>query len=236
MAMTEIEFDDFLKNNFGIIKNDNGGNCDYRISNFVPVGGGCMIPDGLGQPKCLLDLFGIMGYTTGAEIGVYEGQLSKRLCSRFTGTIYSIDPWWCFNKRIYSDGLTTNITQEELDNRYHNVVKLLSGYNNSAIIRETSVAALSYVERESLDFVYIDANHAHDFIWHDMRGWWEKIKHGGMLSGHDFCFVNKALTDFCYEKGIGQLYCDSGTIPPKLVPYDGGYSFWRDEDWLIYKK
>lgn len=238
MALTNAEFEVFLRSKYGILLNEDEGCKDYKIKGFVPVGNGVGMlhkgkPSGL---KCILDLFEDMGYTTGAEIGVYKGQLSDRLCSRFSGTIYSIDPWMHFSERIYSDSLTANATQEKLDSRYSKVAEMLSKYPNSVIIRKTSVAALSFIERESLDFVYIDANHRHDFVWHDIRGWWEKIKHGGILSGHDFCLVNRAVVDFCNESKRRNVYCDAGLLPPKLIPYDGGYSFWRDEDWLLYKE
>ena len=234
MVMTGKEFDDFLRSNFGIIKNKEGGNVDYQLKNFTPIGGGSKT-DKQCETNCLITLFELLGYTTGAEVGVFEGALSKRLCKGFKGTIYSIDPWQHFDKGVYSDGSTTNTTQEDLDKRYNDVVKLLSGYENSVIIRKTSIEALSDIDNESLDFVYIDANHSRDFIWHDIRGWWTKIKEGGIISGHDFVFATKILADFCYDKGIRQPYCDSGLMPVVLTPYGDSWIYWRDEDWFIYK-
>jgi hypothetical protein len=39
---------------------------------------------------------------------------------------------------------------------------------------------------ESLDFVYIDANHRPDFVREDIREWTKKVKKGGIVSGHDY--------------------------------------------------
>jgi cephalosporin hydroxylase len=41
-------------------------------------------------------------------------------------------------------------------------------------------------EDESLDFVYIDANHSYDGVIKDLQDWYPKIKKGGMISGHDY--------------------------------------------------
>lgn len=232
MAMTQTEFSEFIKDRYGMVKNPLT-NIDYKVFSFYPVGDGIKIPEG---GRSILDLFEDMGYTTGAEIGVYEGQLSERMCKRFSGTIYSIDPWYQYDKYIYRGGIGTERTQEELDDTYKNVVKRLGCYANNTLIRASSVEGLSCVEKESLDFVYIDANHKHDFVWHDLRGWWPKIKHGGIMSGHDFCLVSKVLIAFVIEKKIPYQYCDSGFCSPILIPYDDGYMYWKDEDWFLYKE
>ena len=41
-------------------------------------------------------------------------------------------------------------------------------------------------EDESLDFIYIDANHAYDFVVEDINLWFPKLKKGGIFSGHDY--------------------------------------------------
>jgi predicted O-methyltransferase YrrM len=46
---------------------------------------------------------------------------------------------------------------------------------------------------EDLDFVYIDGNHAYDFVKQDINNYWPKLKSGGILGGHDF------YNGFCRE-------------------------------------
>lgn len=227
--MTNTEFREWLKTEFGMKKNSVGQ--DYRIKGLTPMGGGHKWNYDV---FCLITVFERLGYTTGAEIGVYEGLLSERLCGKFSGTIYLVDPWKRFPNTIYPEE-TTNGTQEVWDERYNRTVERLSKYENSVIIRKTSVEALSDIENNSLDFVYLDGNHEPSFVWHDLRGWWPKIKNGGIFSGHDFCLVNEPLVEFCVEKKT-RLFIDAGSMPVKLIPYCGGYIYWRDEDWFIWKE
>ncbi len=45
----------------------------------------------------------------------------------------------------------------------------------------------------SLDFVYIDGNHDFRYIAEDISEWTNKVKKGGIVSGHDY-FFNKSGT------------------------------------------
>lgn len=38
----------------------------------------------------------------------------------------------------------------------------------------------------SVDFVYIDAEHSRDALLRDIRIWWPKVKPGGIMGGHDY--------------------------------------------------
>lgn len=38
----------------------------------------------------------------------------------------------------------------------------------------------------SVDFVFIDADHDYEFVIKDIESWYPKIKKGGILSGHDY--------------------------------------------------
>ena len=42
---------------------------------------------------------------------------------------------------------------------------------------------------ESLDFVYIDANHEFRYIAEDLAEWTKKVRKGGIVAGHDYFFV-----------------------------------------------
>ncbi len=39
---------------------------------------------------------------------------------------------------------------------------------------------------ESLDFVYIDADHRFDYVMEDLIAWGRKVRKGGIISGHDY--------------------------------------------------
>jgi len=161
----------------------------------------------------LLDELKLNGF--GIEIGVSEGNFSKILLENTNlQRIYFIDPWREYPKSVYKDG--TNTSQKIQDARYNMVVERLKKYGEKAtIIRKDSVEALVDFSDNYFDFVYIDANHAYEYVKNDMKNWYPKLKVGGIFAGHDYMSVSsssrfketvkKAVDEFCKEKGINVL-------------------------------
>jgi hypothetical protein len=137
-------------------------------------------------PDCsrddLPEFFKEMGYKVGAEIGVYKGKYTKVLAKSGL-QIYGIDPW-----RAYGDVGVISQDQKELDFYYKNAQQLLAPYSNVIIIRKASMEALKDFKDESLDFVYIDGNHHFKYITEDICEWTNKVRRGGVVSGHDYYF------------------------------------------------
>jgi hypothetical protein len=57
---------------------------------------------------------------------------------------------------------------------------------NVTFVRANSMDAVRDVPDESLDFVFIDANHTFDYVMQDIIEWSKKVRPGGMVSGHDY--------------------------------------------------
>lgn len=68
------------------------------------------------------------------------------------------------------------------------------------IIINTSVEAAKGFEDKSVDFVYIDANHAYKYIKEDIDTWLPKIKEGGIIGGHDWDWTGPNEDDYCAVK------------------------------------
>ena len=118
----------------------------------------------------LVKYFAELGFTNGAEIGVLDGRFSEILCKTIPNLkLIAVDSW--SNKKVYP---TFKIAQERL-----------APYDVT-IIHDTSVNAAIWVKDESLDFVFIDANHLYDFVAEDIKVWTPKVKKGGIVSGHDY--------------------------------------------------
>jgi len=126
----------------------------------------------------LPNFFKEMGYKVGAEIGVYKGEFTEKLCK--TGMkIYGIDPWIVYkNYRKHPKEL-------EYDELYKITMDRLSPYDFT-LIKKTSMDALEDIPDESLDFVYIDGNHSLPYITQDIYEWNRKVRVGGIISGHDY--------------------------------------------------
>lgn len=123
-----------------------------------------------------------MGFKTGAEVGVYKGEFSEKLCKAGL-KLYAIDPW-----RVYKD-FDHPRGQTRLDFQYEHTKRVLAPYPNCTIVRKTSMEAVEDFADNSLDFVYIDANHEFRYIAEDLVEWTKKVRPGGIVSGHDYFFV-----------------------------------------------
>lgn len=136
--------------------------------------------------KCnrLIDLpviFKDLGFVTGAEIGVLEGRYSEILCqSNPNLKVYSIDPWEFYPVQR---NFRKPWVYEPL---YQKAKEILSKYPNSEIVRKKSMDAVKDFADESLDFVFIDADHWFQQVTNDIAEWSKKVRVGGIVAGHDY--------------------------------------------------
>ena len=162
-------------------------------------------------PDCSRDdlpaFFRERGFKVGAEIGVYKGEVSEKLVKEGM-TLYAIDPW-----RVYKDFYYPK-NQARLDFVYEHTKRLLAPWPNAFIIRKTSMEAVESFNDESLDFVYIDANHQFRYIAEDLYEWTKKVRKGGVVSGHDYFFIKPNTKAQCWHVGyVLKAYIQSFGIP-----------------------
>ena len=125
-------------------------------------------------PKTL----GELGFKVGAEVGVAQGNHAKTLCTYIPGVkLYCIDCW----ERYKGYREYTN----RIKGYYKEAQERLAPFD-CVFMKMFSMEAVEKFERGSLDFVYIDA--AHDFlhIAQDIYKWSPKVRHGGVVFGHDY--------------------------------------------------
>lgn len=132
----------------------------------------------------LAKLFAELSYRYGAEIGTgrgtYAGTLSRHnpKCR-----IHCIDPWDTY------DGLRDWTDQDVLNEHWIAAKARLGRFPEVRIFRKYSMDAVRKYPDNSLDFVYIDANHAFPYIAEDIFYWEKKVRPGGIVSGHDYLKV-----------------------------------------------
>lgn len=134
----------------------------------------------------------------GAEIGVAKGVNSESILKELNvEKLYLIDIWENYEKIDY---VRSNIYQN-----YKTVLKKFRKDKRVRIIKDFSMNSLHYIEDNSLDFVYIDANHIYKYVYRDIELWSKKVKWGGVVAGHDVfnCSdVLEAVKDFCSKNKI----------------------------------
>jgi len=151
-----------------------------------------------------------VGCKVGAEIGVYKGYYSEKLCKAGL-KVYGIDPWMEFTGQG-----RTQARQDRQDFLYKHACGVLSPYD-CTIIRKTSTEAMGDFADESLDFVYIDGDHEFSHIAEDIAGWDRKVRKGGVVSGHDY---------YCTDRGARNLVCHVGPVVDAYVKATGIESFY----------
>lgn len=155
-------------------------------------GGPAEIPD-CGRND-LPQFFVERGYKVGAEIGVYKGEYTKKFLDAGL-KMYGVDPWKAYKN--YNERDNPGF-QERQDFLYARTQEYLAGHISSGLcelVRKTSMDAIEDFEDESLDFVYIDGHHGFRYIAEDLCEWSQKVKKGGIVSGHDYILNNKVADD-----------------------------------------
>lgn len=157
-------------------------------------------------------LFKELGFKKGAEIGVLKGHYSAKLCESNPGLkLYSIDAW-----EFYP--LKNNFRRAWMyPPIYEEAKKRLAPYKNNEIIRKWSQDAVKDFEDESLDFVFIDANHEFQYITNDIVEWGKKVKKGGIISGHDYGHIKDRKETFCHVKYVVDAWTYSHAIHPWFI-------------------
>jgi predicted O-methyltransferase YrrM len=112
----------------------------------------------------------------GVEVGVYTGQSAAYLSVALNGGEYT--------NLIQLDLVDLELTK-------HGALKNLAPITSTGIIGVVheldSVEASKLYADESLDFVFIDADHSYEAVKRDIAAWLPKVKSGGIIAGHDYC-------------------------------------------------
>lgn len=139
----------------------------------------------------LAKYFAEVGFNKGAEIGVSDGRYSEILCQTIPNLhLLSVDN---YPTRRKSSLAAAKARFEPL---------------NVDFVLKSSMEAVKNVPDESLDFVFIDACHAYEFVRDDIREWTKKVRPDGIVSGHDYyesrtgtIGVIKAVDEYVSEHG-----------------------------------
>lgn len=147
----------------------------------------------------------------GLELGVWTGHNMAHLldeCDNISH-LYGVDPY------LQYQDWNRYISQEVMDNAKATAVANLSHFpGRCTLLQDTSANVAKQFANDKLDFIFIDGDHSFERCFEDLNLWYDKIKPGGLFSGHDYSLpgVNKALLEFRQNKKIKGFF--------KVIPND----------------
>ena len=154
------------------------------------------------------------GYTKGAELGVWDARCFKHLVN--------------VNKNLHMIGVDLYQAQPDNpgpekwtpgenghmwahDEYFADVMKFCEQHpERTTFIRDYTTEAAKLVEDDSLDFIFIDADHSEAGVRGDIDSWTPKVRSGGMIIGHDINWpsVLKVVKEYYGEERKGWFKSD----------------------------
>jgi len=175
--------------------------------------------------KAFFELFPKHG--VGVEVGVFEGFNARDhlipVCA--PKQLYLVDSWGVIDEQDHGTdwkGVEANHPSGRGDLRYVSVKEMFANHIDVHILRSYSHAAATLFKDQSLDWVYVDANHEYKWVKRDIEAWLPKIKPGGFMGGHDYMEyrgfgVIHAVAECLVDKGHNLVAVSQNKHPDWLV-------------------
>lgn len=118
------------------------------------------------------------------EVGSWKGRSTIAICE---GLGAKADPYvWAVDTFAGDPDVLAHDGPVDSDAVLETFRRNTSGYGYLELIIEDSRRAAARFDDDSLDWVFIDANHSYDSVVRDITAWASKVKPNGVISGHDF--------------------------------------------------
>lgn len=145
-----------------------------------------------------------MEQPAGVEIGVFAGELSQRLLERPDLTLWMVDSWAAGNGENGLGDFHSALSQEQQDH-YLGATRIATEFagDRARILVKPSLDAAREIADESLDFVFIDADHSYEACRADIAAWLPKVKPTGFISGHDY--ENPGFPQWGVKRAVDEL-------------------------------
>lgn len=159
----------------------------------------------------------------GAEIGVWRGENAKQILDILNiDKLFLIDPYKIYDEYTQGDlDGSSKLDKYAMADAYKDAINRVKKHKYKVEwLLTDSKTAKKYVYFEKLDFVYIDGNHAYQYVYDDIDNFFDIVKDGGMIAGHDAdCYdVIKAVIHFMEDHKINKNKL-------KII----------ERDWMIFK-
>jgi hypothetical protein len=155
----------------------------------------------------MLVTFKELGFKKAVEIGSYKGCFAEAICKFIPDIDLTVVDAWKVYKGYKDYG------ENDLETDAYKECKERSEKYGFKILKAWSLDAVKEFEDESLDFVFIDANHDFRYVVDDVDEWSKKVRKGGIVAGHDFFYnhhkgfgVREAIPAWCQAHDIKPLF------------------------------
>lgn len=138
----------------------------------------------LGRDSTLVEVGCWKGKST-----IYLANLIKTSQSNIKQHFYAVDTW----KGSTEHKAAVDAAGGDLFNEFMHNCQCCGVSQFVYPIRKQSLEAVQLFDSDSVDFCFLDASHEYVDIFDDIISWWDKIRHGGYLAGHDFYWGEVAL-------------------------------------------
>ncbi len=127
----------------------------------------------------------------GAEVGVWDGRMSEQLLRELDNLILvCVDRWEPpgVYDTYYDSGSTIARSSKDAYIKAYNTYRARTEPFRDRIGEYIgdSVSGTTIASERSLDFVFLDGDHSYAGVTRDIIAWYNKVKIGGYIGGHDY--------------------------------------------------
>jgi predicted O-methyltransferase YrrM len=135
------------------------------------------------------------------EIGTWLGRSLAAILP--TAIARQIGVWCVDTWKGSPEDPTEQLVQSGLDAfaSFEANMRRLKYWGTFSVIRADQSLAAQRFPDDSLDLVFLDADHRYEVVIRDIRLWWPKLRSGGVFSGHDYGDVHPGVA-----KAVNELF------------------------------
>jgi hypothetical protein len=154
-----------------------------------------------------------------AEIGVFKGEFSQQILDIcHPSLLYLVD---LFSGRTSSgDKDGNNIQEADMDVEYEMISRRYEKNPHVNLIKSSSHFFLEASPSESIEIVYIDADHSYESVSRELALCRDRVTDGGYICGHDYVNqwgVKRAVDEFCESEGLEIEYLTEDIYPSYCI-------------------
>jgi predicted O-methyltransferase YrrM len=167
---------------------------------------------------------------TVVEVGSWKGRSTAAICEGLKSVpdakLFAVDTFAGEAGNTYQ--LERYMGELAEDRVYREFRANTEEYSFVEVLRMSSLDASRQFADDSIDWIFIDAEHTFERVTADIRAWFPKLKRGGLVSGHDYpkfavrCAVDTRLPNVQSWESIWYTRRASSELAFRPLPHLAG--------------